>query len=386
MEKRRKFDLAETDCKLQIAGGQLVSISSDAENTFVHNLTTQRNCQNNKSGEWIGLNDRDNETTFVWTDGTDSLYRNWHINAIRDGNPPANDNKNCVRIGFNGYWRDKRCYNRRCYICETTARSTTPEAVCQAAAGSSTTTRAPMAGPKSQNCSLNWRANGDRCYRLMLDRKTWLSAEDECVSQDGHLVSITSDSENSVVHSLRRSLSSDEWEDIWIGLNDSTSEGNFGWIDDTVTVMSPLNYTNWTSDEPNNRKFSSGDCVRMVSSGEWRDTPCWWYRPYVCELSIHSISSSPQTSSEGRLQVNASYKPCLVDRPTVHDSSAALVEVTSTAALAVSTPSIQVTPTSDFMAHTSFRPSQMAATQVTPTPSVQVFSVSQTSKNSGKAK
>jgi hypothetical protein len=179
MEKRRKFDLAETDCKLQIAGGQLVSISSDAENTFVYNLTTQWNCQDNKSGEWIGLNDRDNETTFVWTDGTDSLYRKWHKNETRRSNPSVKRNKenqDCVRIVSNGYWRDTKCCSKRCYICETAARSTTPEAVCQAAAGSSTTTRAPMAGKwlreslhdvAGSNRDLIWSIRSYRSYTIL---------------------------------------------------------------------------------------------------------------------------------------------------------------------------------------------------------------------------
>ena len=138
--------------------------------------------------------------------------------------------------------------------------------------------------------------NGSRCYRLTWIWKSWFSAEDDCVSQGGHLVSITSDSENAVVDDLRR-VSILELRfgfEIWIGLNDNAVEGKFEWID---TVISSSNYTMWDKGEPDNQPYYQGDCVVMGSSGKWRDTPCRWFRPYVCESSARSASTPTQVAS-----------------------------------------------------------------------------------------
>ena len=73
----------------------------------------------------------------------------------------------------------------------------------------------------SSNCPLGWMVSGNRCYGLMTHLTSWFSAEDDCMSQDGHLVSIASDSENSMVYNLRGS-SALRSSDIWIGLNDQS--------------------------------------------------------------------------------------------------------------------------------------------------------------------
>ena len=150
----------------------------------------------------------------------------------------------------------------------------------------------------SPNCPSGWMVNGSRCYRFMMIPKTWVFAEDDCVSQSGHLVSITSDSENDIVHYLR-GLSTSQYSDIWIGLNDTTVEGKFGWIDGTGTIISSSNYTMWDSSfgERDNKSFRLSDCVTMGSSGKWRDTPCWWFRPYVCESSAQSASTPVQVAT-----------------------------------------------------------------------------------------
>ena len=150
----------------------------------------------------------------------------------------------------------------------------------------------------SPNCPSGWMENGSRCYRIMTIPKTWFTAEGDCVSQGGHLVSITSDRENSIVYNLRGSSTS-QYLDIWIGLNDTTVEGKFGWIDGTGTIISSLNYTMWDTSfgERDSKSFRPNDCVTMGSSGKWRDTPCWWFRPYVCESFAQSASTPVQVAT-----------------------------------------------------------------------------------------
>ena len=126
MARRLRFELAEGDCSGQVPSGHLVSITSSSENDVVRNLTLTVNCSQ-KGGKqvWIGLNDRDNESIFVWTDDTNSSYRMWHENEPNNDNA---SNGNCVRMVPSGNWRDGDCSDKRCYVCETAARSATPQA------------------------------------------------------------------------------------------------------------------------------------------------------------------------------------------------------------------------------------------------------------------
>ena len=126
MTRKTRFEWAEDDCSKQVPGGHLVSISSSSENDVVHNLTLTGNCsQTGVKYVWIGLNDRDNESIFLWTDDTNSSYRRWHEN---EPNNDEDNNGDCVRMVSSGDWRDGDCSDQRCYVCETASRSATPEA------------------------------------------------------------------------------------------------------------------------------------------------------------------------------------------------------------------------------------------------------------------
>ena len=133
MARRWKFQGAEHDCRGQVQRGHLVSIASSSENDVVHNLTLTGTCsQNGEKSVWIGLNDMINESIFVWTDDINSSYRRWHEDEPNnDDDNNTNTNKNnggCVRMVSPGDWRDGDCSDSRCYVCETVARSATPEA------------------------------------------------------------------------------------------------------------------------------------------------------------------------------------------------------------------------------------------------------------------
>ena len=68
------------------------------------------------SGAWIGLNDINNENTFVWEDGSgdSSNYFEYFGNNLPDGGT----NQNCVVMRFlAGRWNDLVCSRRRRFIC-----------------------------------------------------------------------------------------------------------------------------------------------------------------------------------------------------------------------------------------------------------------------------
>ena len=91
-------------------GGYLVTINSADENAWiVNNLGDYK-----WDSYWIGYNDRSEEGTFVWSNGSDSTYTNWN-----GGEPNNSGDEDVVEFnGNNGKWNDNRESNGRYFIIE----------------------------------------------------------------------------------------------------------------------------------------------------------------------------------------------------------------------------------------------------------------------------
>ncbi|KAK6030982.1 lectin C-type domain protein [Ostertagia ostertagi] len=89
---------------------------------------------------------------------------------------------------------------------------------------------------------------GERAYKVFVQKATWDEAEEICQQNDAHLASIGSEEENDFIYNLVKDMPGD-WFDAmtWIG-------GKYDWlVDDWFWVDgAPLSYTNWSPDEPNN--------------------------------------------------------------------------------------------------------------------------------------
>ena len=106
----RNWENASRDCLGY--GGYLVSIASQSEMSFIYN----RSSKVWNEHYWIGLNDRRNESQFVWSDGTPynaSVYSNWYPGEPND-NGGAED---CVEL-YRTSWNDNGCEGEYGYICE----------------------------------------------------------------------------------------------------------------------------------------------------------------------------------------------------------------------------------------------------------------------------
>jgi collectin sub-family member 10 len=80
------------------ARGHLVTISGEAENAFVKELTSDYKT-------WIGATDILEQKHFVWTDGTLSNFTDW-----KDGEPTDSEGvEDCVELDRDG-WNDVRCF------------------------------------------------------------------------------------------------------------------------------------------------------------------------------------------------------------------------------------------------------------------------------------
>ncbi|XP_026010645.1 L-rhamnose-binding lectin SML-like [Astatotilapia calliptera] len=101
---------AESSC--QTLGGNLASFHSTAEYTFIRELT--RTAAGSYTRAWVGGNDRETETVWKWSDGSQFDFTNWG-NGQPDNSGGGED---CMEINFNGdYVNDQRCNSQRGFVC-----------------------------------------------------------------------------------------------------------------------------------------------------------------------------------------------------------------------------------------------------------------------------
>ncbi|XP_062502150.1 hepatitis A virus cellular receptor 1-like [Corticium candelabrum] len=173
-----------------------------------------------------------------------------------------------------------------------------------------------------------WTRSGLSCYLLVSTRTSWDDAETDCVSKGGHLASIASVNENSVVLSLRGTSSSDN-RDAWIGLHDQVVENTFVWADGTNSTC-----TNW--DPETNEPNDSGDCVRIRSDGKWRDHGCSSLYRYVCESN--ATLSTTQTPTSLSATTSASATTSIVTTVSAVTTKSATTATTSSTAMFPTSP------------------------------------------------
>ncbi|XP_046846401.1 uncharacterized protein LOC124440117 isoform X2 [Xenia sp. Carnegie-2017] len=90
----------------------LASIHSESEQAFLTakvNLIAQ-------SEVWIGLNDRQSENLYKWTDNTKFDYENWFANT--SGNKPWKDCTLMMGMRSDGAWTKEMCSEKRRFICK----------------------------------------------------------------------------------------------------------------------------------------------------------------------------------------------------------------------------------------------------------------------------
>lgn len=93
-------------------GYELASVNTRVEHDF---LVAQMDAEGRF---WIGLNDRDTEGTYVWSDPDETTtYRNFE-----PGEPDGGTDQNCIRMRVpppaNGRWTDRSCSDTYDFICE----------------------------------------------------------------------------------------------------------------------------------------------------------------------------------------------------------------------------------------------------------------------------
>lgn len=107
---RRSWDDARVECAQR--GGRLVIMETEVENATV----SARVREHTNRAFWIAATDRDEEGTFLWTDGSTLAYDAWAENEPND----FGSGEDCAQGNFRseGQWNDGRCAGRQVYVCE----------------------------------------------------------------------------------------------------------------------------------------------------------------------------------------------------------------------------------------------------------------------------
>ncbi|MCD7773994.1 MAG: leucine-rich repeat protein [Clostridiales bacterium] len=272
------WEEAEANC--EALGGHLVTITSEEENTFVAALISPYS-STSKNSFFIGFTDKDSEGNWVWVTGEDVTYTNWDRGEPNNGNG-GGEQDYATMVKGKSVWDDEWGNTvLSYYICEWEGSAATDEPEEPALVFNTIPAEAS-------------EFNGN--YYLVYDSYiTWEEAKANCEALGGHLVTITSEEENTFVTSLISSYSSSL--DFWIGITDKDNEGNWStWITgETVT------YTNWGSGEPDSSEQDYGIIANgsrtgsgySISKGQWdniRNNQKTTY--YICEWegSLNTLS------------------------------------------------------------------------------------------------
>jgi len=220
--------------KLWGGRGNLARISSAEENKWIYAQTGNRNT-------YIGANDRENERTFVWSDGHSLKYTNWQKGEPND----FKKNEDCAHIwkGRGGKWNDVNCDKKMAFVCKN---------------------------DDSQRVAFG------KLYHFEAALKTWSQAYNTCKKKwggKGDLVRVESAAENKFLYRQAGK------KNTYIGASDLIKEGTFVWSDGC-----PLKYKNWHKGEPNDFKKSE-DCAHIWvgRNGTWNDINCGHKMGSICQ-------------------------------------------------------------------------------------------------------
>ncbi|OWK52268.1 Macrophage mannose receptor 1 [Lonchura striata] len=214
---------------------------------------------------WIGMNDINRESTFLWTDGSTVSYTNWANGApekqqsyfdLYEFETLTDDalETDCVFImKSDGKWRDDSCDNERGYVCQMNSVPSQPEL------------------PTTNSASVFTRY-GDSRYSVVSSEMQWEEARKNCQDKSAELASIS----DAYIHSFLWIQMLKYGKPVWIGLNSNMTGDYYKWTNNWKT-----RYTKWAAGEPN----ENNACVYLDLDGTWKTASCNERYFSVCMIS-----------------------------------------------------------------------------------------------------
>ncbi|XP_076821613.1 uncharacterized protein LOC143468345 isoform X3 [Clavelina lepadiformis] len=287
-------------------------------------------------GAWIGGNDMETESNWVWEDGSqmptsqDEGFENWGNQDLND----YDDDQDCASALIHtvnddytpGTWLDAQCIETQFYICQRDFDECSANADnCDENAECINTD-----GSFDCVCKEGYTGDGVTCtsvcsgqttvslagkeYHIVTDEKVdWYNANTRCTqwAQDngatpGALASILN-SQTQICFTEMLTYNENDWSDedlyhrgVWIGGNDVSIEDSWRWQDGTPMPSSSNSsegFQNWAPHDPDNLGVDGEDCASMLLTavpddegyvpGTWVDVDCSTsIQFYMCERDI----------------------------------------------------------------------------------------------------
>ncbi|XP_067106058.1 uncharacterized protein [Osmerus mordax] len=131
-----------------------------------------------------------------------------------------------------------------------------------------------------------WKWFGCSCYYVSTELKNWTDSRQDCIGRGADLVIINSPEEQEFLNNLTKR--------VWIGLNDTVTEGTFIWVDGTPLTTPMYWYGHQPDNYPPNTPGSVGeDCAEIYYNPSevplpktWNDNTCDSKNVWVCEQRI----------------------------------------------------------------------------------------------------
>jgi formylglycine-generating enzyme required for sulfatase activity len=142
-------------------------------------------------------------------------------------------------------------------------------------------------------------------FAIISGNYSWTAAKADAESRGGNLAILNTRGKiNAASNFLKFSNS---WPDLWIGLNDSASEGNWFWINNE-----PLLFQSWSQSEPNNIDGADHGYIwasSVFSEMQWDDGLSTITKSYLLELPLRYSIGLATTITGGTISGLGDYQP-----------------------------------------------------------------------------
>uniref|UniRef100_A0A8C9N760 Macrophage mannose receptor 1-like n=1 Tax=Serinus canaria TaxID=9135 RepID=A0A8C9N760_SERCA len=242
-------------------GGNLATIPNEQVQAFLF-----YHLKHATTNVWIGMNDINRESTFLWADGSTVSYTNW-VNGAPEKQQSYFDYyefeiTDCVFITkSDGRWRDDSCDNERGYVCQMNSSPSLPEF--------------PTTSPAS-----GFTRYGDSSYSIISSEMLWEEARRNCQDKSAELASVS----DAYTHSFLWIQMLKYGKPVWIGLNSNMTGGYYKWTNNWKT-----RYTKWAAGEPK----ENNACVYLDLDGTWKTASCNESYFSVCMISDEIAPTDP---------------------------------------------------------------------------------------------
>lgn len=122
-----------------------------------------------------------------------------------------------------------------------------------------------------------------KCFLADTVKKTFHSANDDCIAKGGTLsIPLSVDENDQLFAYVRQTIGPEGY--IWLGINDILMEGQ--WIDQTGSTQRFKNWESEITHQPDGGRSQNCAILSSTANGKWFDEDCRAEKASVCQFNI----------------------------------------------------------------------------------------------------